>query len=287
MAAAINVFNKLFASLLGLILAFTGGLNTVFNGNVAEFKDLGGVAGFETLVRSQGVTTDGESIIYSGKSALERVSADNSEVLAINTKAIPAKLEAMGIKHIGGISVCNGVIYAALEDSKVWRHPVIALYDAKTLEFTGSYYELSPELHTHGVPWVTVDGENGVVYAGDGRKSDGAFIYDLKTMEYLGEMRYSSEIAKVQGGEVYNGKLYLGTNDITRAVYSVDIATGEVQKLFDRIGFKYKYIENFGGEGEDVTVMTVEGEPMICTLQIGVTFTDATLRGYKLAEFEK
>lgn len=287
MAAIINVFNKLFASILGLIIAFTGGLNTVFNGNVAEFKDLGGVVGLETLVRAQGVTTDGESIIYSGKSALERVSADNSEVLAINIKAIPAELEALGIKHIGGISVYDGIIYAALEDSKVWKHPIIALYDAKTLEFTGTYYELSPELHTHGVPWVAVDGERGIIYAADWNNTTGVFMYDLNTMDYLGVFSYSDEVTKVQGGEVYNGKLYLGTNDITRAVYSVDIATGEVQKLFDRIGFKYKYIENFGGEGEDLTVMTVDGEPMICTLQIGVTFTDATLRGYKLADFEK
>lgn len=287
MAVLINTFNKLFASILSLILVATGGLNMIFNGDVAKFKDLGGVVGLETLVRAQGVTTDGESIIYSGKSALERVDTDNSTVLAVNLKAIPAELEALGIKHIGGISVHDGILYAALEDSKVWKHPIIALYDAKTLEFTGTYYELSPERHSHGVPWVAVDGEKGIVYAGDWNNRLGVYMYDIDTMEYIGELKYDSEVKSVQGGEIYGGKIYLGSNDITRAVYSVDLTTGEVQKLFDRIAYEYKYITNFGGEGEDLTIMTVDGEVMICTLQIGVTFTDATLRGYKLADFEK
>lgn len=282
MTVFLNLFNRLFAPILCALIAFTGGLNTIFNGNVAEFESLGAVVGLETLVRAQGVTADGDCLIYSGKSALERVSKDNKTVLAINTKAIPDELAALGIKHIGGISVYNGTLYAALEDSKVWKHPIIALYDAETLEFTGIYYELSPELHTHGVPWVAVDGEKGIVYAADWNNTNGVFMYDLKTMEYLGVFSYADEVTKVQGGEVYNGKLYLGTNDITRAVYSVELATGKVEKLFDRIAYEYKYIDNFGGEGEDLTIAEFNGEMMICTLQIGVTFTDATLRGYKL-----
>ncbi len=287
MVTAINVFNRIFAVMFSLILMFTGGINSVFNGNAAEFEDLGGVVGLETLVRAQGVTSDGESIIYSGKSALERVSADNSEVLAVNLHAIPAELEELGIKHIGGISVYNGTLYAALEDSKVWQHPVIALYDAKTLEYKGVYRELSPERHTHGVPWVAVDGESGVIYAGDGRNYGSVFKYDIDTMEYIGGLEFSEQVKKAQGGEVHGGKLFLGTNDITRAVYSVDISTGEVKKLFDRIEYEYKLIENFGGEGEDLTVMTVNGKLMLCTLQIGATFTDATLRGYAFADFEQ
>lgn len=287
MVTAINAFNKIFAILLGFILTLTGGVNSVFNGDVAKFENLGGVVGLETLVRAQGVTGDGESIFYSGKSALERVSADNSEVLAINTGAIPDELKALGIKHIGGISVYNGTLYAALEDSKVWRHPVIALYDAETLKYKGIYYELSSERHTHGVPWVAVDGENGIIYAGDGRNYGSVFKYDINTLEYIGELTFSEQVEKAQGGEVHGGRLYLGTNDRTRAVYSVDTSTGEARKLFDRIAYEYKLIDNFGGEGEDLTVMTVNGELMLCTLQIGATFTDATLRGYRLADFEQ
>ncbi len=277
-----NTINKILAPLLCALMILTGGLNSIFNGNAAEFKDLGGVVGLETLARAQGVTADGDDLIYSGKSVLERVSKDNKTIIAINTKAIPEELAAMGIKHIGGISVYNGILYASLEDSKVYQHPVIALYDANTLEFTGKYYELPTDRHTKGVPWVAVDGENGIVYAADWNKLDGVYMYDLETMDYIGEFKYSENVKNVQGGEIYNGKLYLGTNDITRAVYSVELATGKVEKLFDRIAYEYKYIDNFGGEGEDLTIAEYDGEMLICTLQVGAAFIDATLRGYKI-----
>lgn len=282
MTVIFNLINKILAPILCILLSLTGGLNSIFNGNVAEFKDLGGVVGLETLARAQGVTADGDDLIYSGKSVLERVSKDNKTILAINTNAIPDKLAALGVKHIGGISVYNGILYASLEDSKVYHHPVIALYDANTLEFTGTYYELPTERHTKGVPWVAVDSENGILYAADWNNLTGVYMYDLETMDYVGELKYSEEIKNVQGGEVYNGKLYLGTNDITRSVYSVETATGKAEKLFDRIAYEYKYIDNFGGEGEDLTIAEYDGEMLICTLQIGVTFTDATLRGYKI-----
>ncbi len=285
MTTLVNILNKIFAPVICILLLVTGGLNSAFNGNVAEFKNLGGVVGLETLVRAQGVTAYNGGFIYSGKNALERVDKDNKTVLALNTDAIPAELaEKFGLKHIGGISVYGDTVYAAIEDSKVWQHPVIALYDAKTLEFTGTYYELSPERHKHGVPWVAVDGERGVLYAADWNNLTGVNIYSLDTMEYLGVFTYSQEIKKVQGGECLNGTLYLGTNDMKRAVYAVDIATGTAEKLFDRIAYEYKYITNFGGEGEDLTVAEIDGEVMLCTLQIGVTFTDATLRGYVLSK---
>ncbi len=285
MTTLVNILNKIFAPVICILLLVTGGLNSAFNGNVAEFKNLGGVVGLETLVRAQGVTAYNGGFIYSGKNALERVDKDNKTVLALNTDAIPAELaEEFGLKHIGGISVYGDTVYAAIEDSKVWQHPVIALYDAKTLEFTGTYYELSPERHKHGVPWVAVDGERGVLYAADWNNPTGVNIYSLDTMEYLGVFTYSQEIKNVQGGECLNGTLYLGTNDMKRAVYAVDIATGTAEKLFDRIAYEYKYITNFGGEGEDLTVAEIDGEVMLCTLQIGVTFTDATLRGYVLSK---
>ena len=282
MVALLNMFNKIFAPILCMLLALTGGFNSVFNGKVAEFKELGGVVGLEALVRAQGVTADGDDLIYSGKNALERVTKDNKIVKALNTGAIPKELAELGIKHIGGISVYDGILYAGLEDSKVWAHPVVALYDANTLKFTGRYYELSTERHSRGVPWVTADGERGVLYAADSGDNDGVHMYRLDTMEYIGRLDFSEQVVKAQGGEVYNGTLYIGTNDKTRSVYAVETATGKAEKLFDRIAYEYKLIDNFGGEGEDLTVAEFDGEMLICTLQIGATFTDATLRGYKI-----
>ncbi len=278
----INVMKKLLSLLFAAGLLFTGGVNAVFNGRIAAFESSDGVIGIESLVRAQGVTNDGESWYFSGKNGLEKVDIASGEITALNTKAIPEELkERFGSEHIGGIGYANGMIYAPVEDSKVWQHPLIVLYDAETLEYTGKYFELPTENHTRGVPWCFADAQNGVLYAGDSRNETRAYKYDLTTLTYLGVLEYSREIKEIQGGEYYNGKLWFGTNDMTRAVYTVDAETGEAEKLFDRITYEYKLIDNFGGEGEDLTILPMEDGTYIHTLQIGALFIDATLRHYK------
>ena len=281
MTAAINLFNKIFSLMLSLLLMATGGVNTLFNGDIKEYDSVDGVVGLESLVRAQGITTDGESFIYSGKNALERVSLDGGEVLAINTSAIEESFETeYGSKHIGGISCAGGKLYCAIEDSKVWQHPIIAVYDPVTLEFTGEYYELPTELHQRGVPFVIADSENGVAYTMDSRNYTEIFVWSLDNFEYLRTISLANEIKAAQGGEYYNGLIYFGTNDMTRAVYTVNPETGETNKLFDRIMYEYTLIDNFGGEGEDLTILPAEDGTYIHTLQIGATFTDATTRHY-------
>ncbi|MBQ2758660.1 MAG: hypothetical protein IJE93_02715 [Clostridia bacterium] len=281
MALLLNIINKLFPMLLSFMLMFTGGLNDAFNGEIYAYDSIDEVIGIETLARSQDVTTDGTNWYYSGKNYLEKVSLDNETVLKINMEAIPAELsENYNSQHIGGISYYNGYIYAAVEDSKQWNHPLVVVYDADTLEFTGTFYEMSTERHTRGIPWLLVDGENGILYAGDSSNYIDIFMYDLETMEYIGKLTCSEEIRKIQGGEYYNGKLYLGTNDMTRAVYTVDCKTGEVEKLFDRIMYEYKLIDNLGGEGEGLTVLPMKDGTLIHTLQVGTLFIDSSLRHY-------
>ena len=85
----------------------------------------------------------------------------------------------------------------------------------------------------------------------------------------------------IQGGEVYKGKLYVGTNDSTRAVYTIDVKSGKVEKLFDRIMYQPKLIDNFGGEGEDLTVYPMEDGTLIHALDIGALLIDSNLRHYK------
>ncbi len=278
----INIVKKLMALVFAAGLLFTGGINAAFNGSIYRYEASDGVIGLETLTRAQGVTNDGENWYFSGKNCLEKVNIATGDIIALNTDAIPGELaENFGSKHIGGIGYANGVIYAPVEDSKVWEHPLIVLYNAETLEYTGKYFELDVQKHTRGVPWCFADAQNGVLYAGDSRNDAQAYMYDLSTLAYLGTLDYSEEIKEIQGGEYYNGKLYFGTNDKTRAVYCADASTGEVEKLFDRIMYEYKLIDNFGGEGEDITVLPLENGTYIHTLQIGALFIDATLRHYK------
>lgn len=282
MAGFANTFNKIFSLLFSVLLLLTGGINKGFTGDVYPYESEHAVIGLETLVRSQDVTTDGEYFYFSGKHALEKVNLTCDEIIVLNHNAITDELkEKYNSQHIGGISYYNGIIYAALEDSKQWQHPIIALYDAETLEYTGVCYELPTELQTRGVPWVAVDGENGFAYTGDSRNYTEIYKFSLSDFTYIETITLSGEVVKIQGGEIADGKLYAGTNDMTRAVFTVDLETGEAVKLFDRIMYEYKLIDNFGGEGEGLTVLSMEDGTYIHTLQLGALFIDSSLRHYK------
>jgi len=282
MIKALNFLKKALSLFFIVSLFLTGRLNSAFNGDIYPFESESAVIGIETLTRAQGVTNDGEYFYFSGKNSLEKTDLSTKEIIALNTRAIPDELsDKYGVKHIGGISCAGGYIYAPLEDSKVWKHPLIALYDADTLEYSGIYYELPAEYFTRGVPWVVCDEKNGVAYAGDSAAKSEIYVFSLADFSFTGILTLKEEIKKIQGGEAYNGLLYFGTNDRTRAVYTVDTESGEVTKLFDRIMYEYKTIDNFGGEGEDLTILPMADGTYIHTLQLGASFLDSTLRHYK------
>ena len=274
--------------LLGVLTVVSGALNRLFAGDVYAPVSVDRVVGLEALERSQGVTTDGTAWIFSGKHSLVKVSFDNETVLALQKHAIPQELsDRYGSAHIGGISYANGLVYAAIEDSKVWRNPIVALFDAQTLAYTGRYVLLpgkdsgSDHALTRGVPWVTCDPENGLFYVSQCRNADALFAYDLDTLDYVKTIPLQSAVDRIQGAEMYRGKLYAATNDNTRAVYEIDLAGGKVEKYFDRILYQPKRIDNFGGEGEDITVLPMEDGSVFHALTIGALFIDANLSHYK------
>lgn len=277
-----GAFSKVFACLMALLMMLSNGLNNLFNGDIYPYESNTKVVGLQTLERGQGVTTDGKAWYFNGKTAIVKYSLDNETMLACNYQAIPEEFEEnYGSAHIGGISYYNGKIYAPLEDSKVWEHPIVATYDAETLEFTGEYGELPTEVMTRGVSWITCDAEKGLLYSSHSKTAEEIHCFDINTFEYVGSFKLSEPVKSIQGGEVYKGKIYVGTNDDTRAVYTIDVNTGEVVKLFDRIKYVPKLIDNFGGEGEDVTVYPMEDGTLIHALDVGALFIDANLRHYK------
>lgn len=277
-----GVFYKLFSVVIALLMSFTNLVNTPFIGDVYQWESNSKVVGLETIERAQGVTTDGEAWYFSGKTSLVKIAFDNQTVLAYNYEAIPEEFkENYGSAHIGGISYCDGYVYAPLEDSKVWEYPIIAVYDAQTLEFTGKYKILPNDIMTRGMSWLTCDEENGLIYSSHSKEATELYCFDLETFEYVKTVNLSEMVGKIQGGEVYDGLIYIGTNDATRAVYIIDPATGEVKKCFDRIMYEWKLIDNFGGEGQDVTVYPMEDGTLIHALDIGALFMDSNLRHYK------
>ena len=291
----LNLYRKVGRVLLSgffcVLLALSALANRALWGDVYPYASADRVVGPETLERSQGVTTDGSAWFFSGKQSLTKIAFDNKTVLAQNRNAIPDAFRSQyGSTHIGGISFADGCVWAAIEDSKVWRHPIVAVFDGETLEYTGRYVLLhgkdsgSDTALTRGVPWVTCDPDSGCFYVAQCRHTTQLYAYDLDTFDYVRTIPLQGEIDRIQGGEVYAGVFYAATNDATRAVYKIDLACGKIDKLFDRILYQPKRIDNFGGEGEDMTVLPMADGTLLHTLTIGALFVDANLCHYQLPD---
>ncbi len=71
---------------------------------------------------------------------------------------IPAWIAARGGNHIGNIDQFDGKLYASIEDAPDYRRPVIAVFDAATLAYTGVAFPLQAVDLNQGVPRVAVEG---------------------------------------------------------------------------------------------------------------------------------
>lgn len=278
-----SIITQILAIVMTFLMTLTGALNSMFNGDIYPYESNTRTVGLQTLTRSQGVTTDTKSWIFSGNGQLTRVSLDGETQIAANKKAL-AEFEQYGSDHIGGISYYNGTVYASVEDGENYSYPIVALYDSETLEFTGRYTLISKDILFRGCPWVCCDAERGVFYVGNSRDAVELYAFDLETLEYVKTIPLESEIVSIQGAEMYEGYMIAATNDATRAVYKVNIETGEYTKMFDRIMYEPKLIDNFGGEGEGITVLEMEDGTLFHALDIGALFIDSNLRHYKPVE---
>lgn len=232
--------------------------------------------------RSQGITTDGKYYYFSSKWGLTKSELDGKTRVKSNPLAIPKELkDEYGLAHIGGISYskADNCIYAGLEDSKVWEYPVVAVYDADTLKFTGRYYILDKALHTRGLPWVAVDNDRGLLITLDhSKKANELIFYDIAdNMKYVGSVKLSETVRSIQGAEMYGGMLYAATNDDTQAVYKIDPKSGDVSKYFDRNLTK-------GSEGEGITVLKTANGAVFHAIDMGPLFINAFIRHYAPVE---
>lgn len=265
---ALSVFTAVFSGITGIIDVGT-------NNKPPEISKQN-ILFLGSYTHSQDVTTDGESFYFSARWSLVKTGLDGKTETAMNMNAIPQELkEQFGSAHIGGISYWNKTIYAAIEDSKVWKYPIVALFDSTTLEFTGKYYRLSAELQINGVPWIAVDSVNGYIYSAQRDNSPALIAYDIQTLEFVKTIPLSLPVHKIQGGEMYKGQLYVSTQDETQAVYAINPLTGAVKKCFDQNLPK-------GGEAEGMTVLETPDGAVIHTLDLGPMFINAWFRHYAL-----
>ena len=218
----------------------------------------------QALMMGQGITTDGEYYYTSGAlaaidlTALAKFTFDDMELVDSNINPLPDVCEDRGDDHIGGISYYNGKIYASVEGPDE-AYPCIVVFDVDTLNATGEVYDLPCEIYSDGVPWCAVDKETGYLYASKWSDATVVYVYDVNNnMALVKEIPLAGlgVIDRIQGGEFYNGSLYL-SNDVKdngniKNILKLDVETGEVSLAAER---------NVGGENieaEGITFLETE-----------------------------
>ncbi len=277
---AINkILSVVFAVILIPFSVLTHGIDLISEGKRADYEKTN-VVGIGAYFRSQGITSDGETLYFSSKTTLIRTENDAKKLINANYFAIPDELKELGIKHIGGLSFCNGKIYAGLEDSKVWDYPIVGIFDAETLELE-EYYILDAEKITRGLPWVCVDPETGYLWCTDHSKNPTVLLaYDTADeMKLIKEIKLESSPYAIQGAEIKDGIIYAATNDDTQAIYKINTENGAVEKLLDRN-------LTSGSEGEGMTFMTKDGKTVLIAMDMGPLFINAFVREYSLEEIK-
>lgn len=230
----------------------------------------------DALFRAQGVTTDGEYFYFSWNFGLIKTELDGETEVRRNLSAIPPALLAKGCKHIGGITYLDGMIYAPIEDSGVFEHLYIARYDAATLAYIDCF-ALPLEHHENGVPWCVADPDRDVIYSARRDNIERINVYDARTLELLRfiELDFNPAVPvhKVQGGEMYDGTLYLSVSRGTQSVFAVNPDTGETRVAFERNLFE-------GSEGEGMTVLPMADGSVFHILDIGAIRLSVHFRHY-------
>lgn len=213
----------------------------------------------QALMMGQGITTDGEYFYTSGAIAgagitvLAKFTVEDMELVCSKLNPLPDVCSDRKNDHIGGISYYNGKIYGSVEGPDE-GYPCIVVFDCETLECTGEVYDLPIEIYDDGVPWCAVDQETGYLYASKWSDAETVYCYDVNdSMKLVKEIPLTGlgVIDRIQGGEFYNGVLYLSNdtknNGTVKNILKLDVNTGEVSLAAER---------NVGGDNVEAEGMT-------------------------------
>jgi hypothetical protein len=226
--------------------------------------------GTTALGRGQGVATDGTFWYFSGTYSVEKTDAQFN---SLGSASIPiAQYLADGSNHIGDIDVYNGTLYAPLEDGSAYQHPKVSLVDTATLTF-GTKYSIPQSLQTKGVPWIAVDPARGFAYLAEWDPTTQLNRFTLGTLAYVDSlpltMPAGQTLGRIQGAKVFEGALYLSTDDAGKTIYKLNLETGTVLKLFGLTGI---------GEEEGLAFWARPDGSLMHTLNVGTGITSSELR---------
>ena len=200
------------------------------------------------LERGQGVSTDGTYYYFSGTYSLDKATVNGINDVTTNAAAIPSQLASQyGSNHIGDTDYYGGYVIAPIEDGSNYQHPLLALFNASNLSYTGRYAQLPLNLMPGGVPWVAVDAAAGLVYTAPWNQSaaDGSnhlVVYSLddlltlpsgSALPVLRTVTLPQPLSRIQGTKMWRGQLWASA-DISgnKSVWTVDPNTGAVAEQF-------------------------------------------------------
>lgn len=283
----VNLFDAILSALLSFCMLFTGFMDygTPKDSANVELVKEDKLVFLDAFASGQGVTTDGEyyytsgSITAFGLTSIAKWDAETMELIKKNDNPIPEEyINNFACDHVGGISYYDGKIYAAVENESEDVNLIIT-YDCETLEAVDCYV-VRTDLLVDGIPWCAVDADNGYLYCSPFNETDYIIACDLETMEFSHIIELSETVYRIQGGEVYDGVLYL-SNDAESGddrILTVDIATGEVDTLCKR-----SLPSLAGNEAEGLTIYPMDDGTFIHVLDYDKT-VGVYVRHYKLAE---
>lgn len=201
-------------------------------------------------LKNEGMAFDGNTPVFSWRYGLQRTDPGTYKATLAYPSDLPTDVQAIfatnankpDYGHIGDIDIANGKLYAPLEDEDNDQlQDYIAVYDAKTLQYTGVKYPLPLDLHTDGIPWVAVDARRNEAYTvtWSGAPANSLNVFDLRTfkLKRTVPLTMGFDGRRVQGAKIYDGMLYAtgdshdsgaAANTNRKYIYKVDTVTGNV-----------------------------------------------------------
>ncbi|WP_185969753.1 autotransporter outer membrane beta-barrel domain-containing protein [Rhizobium straminoryzae] len=194
--------------------------------------------------RGQGVTTDGTNWFFSGTHSLEIANPGYTTVridrdaIAANLK-VPSQYSDIGLNHIGDIDYANGLLYISLDSSNrdpvtgnKYSNPVIAVYNASDLSYTGNAYVLDPPHGIHDIAsWVAVDAKAGLAYGMAYDNASEMAVYRLSDFSFVKYITLSETVDQAQGGKLLDGWMYFATDGDAKTLYRANLETGKVEVI--------------------------------------------------------
>lgn len=202
------------------------------------------------IYMGQDITNDGEYFYTSNTvikemrlTSIAKYGYDGKTMTPIVEKLqpMPAEVVKDGYNHLGGISTYNGKLYAAVEGGTKTKACVV-VFNTSDLSPTGEVYYISEELLPTEIPWLAVD-ENGFLYASQWKETNDIHVFDVNNnMEYVKTIKTSVPVQRIQGGDFYNGYLYLSSDTYVdntqtctcKRILKLDVATGEISDFAQR-----------------------------------------------------